>query len=298
MNKIFDLLFPMLANIKDNKKVRDELSPVDENGAKQEPEGVLCYVENSDEIGTETLKRQYENTIKTKEKLEDKAKSNVIGVTISITLIMGASNVLKVISEKYSIPFFSWLAFALFTVAVAYMIIGGILAVKVLINENHVYIIPLGKFGANETELRTAYDINTAQNIRKNLIRNNYIYTSYECIRNALVCLFFVLVLSALPLNFSTDDTTPANYRQTTGNYSFMYSPDAILCLDNQPVRSNVETAILNIIKDNATSTNSNTSIGIIDSENNLFIKFQVVEKNINVMLVEAYMVPEKSGSH
>ena len=45
------------------------------------------------------LKEQYDETFNTKEKIEDKAKTNIIGISISITLIMGASGVLSILNS-------------------------------------------------------------------------------------------------------------------------------------------------------------------------------------------------------
>ena len=101
MSRIFDAIFPMVANFQANKKVREKLHPKNEAGTYIEPEGVLYCIENHDRISIEVIEEQYDDAFRTKDKLEGKAKTNIIGVTISITLIMGASGVLSVLNEKY-----------------------------------------------------------------------------------------------------------------------------------------------------------------------------------------------------
>ena len=294
MNKFFEMIFPMVANYRINEALRKKLAAFDESGGQQENHGILSNIENSDKISTQILKEQYDNTLRTKDKLEDKAKANIISITISITLIMGASNVLQVVAEKYSQAFLSWSGFTLFICAVIYMFFGGILAIKVLISENEVYVIGLKNFASDESTLREAYDISIAQNITKNQIRNNYIYTSYECIRNALMCLFFVLVLSALPLEMhaSNADTDFFKYSQSQCDYTFMFSSDAITNLNDDSVYD-VENAIIQALNKNPEVINE-PAIGIIDSSHNLYIKFIVHERDVDVLLVEPYIIPQE----
>jgi len=188
MSKVFDSIFPFIANRNDNQKI-----------SRKDPGNILDAIDNPDAISIDILKGLYSDAIHQKDKLEDKAKINVAGITIAISLILGASNFLKVISEKYNCSIFSWIVFILFVVAVLYLLIAGILAIKVLIHENVVFVVDLKSFAADIAVLRQDYGKRISQNRNQNLIRNNSIYTSYECIRNALICLFILLVFSAIP---------------------------------------------------------------------------------------------------
>jgi hypothetical protein len=84
---------------------------------------------------------------------------------------MGASGVLNTIFEKFSMPFLQWLSFVLFAVAVIYLRIAGIIAVKVLFDENIVYTVALNSFASNEATLRLDYDKCIVRNRTQNLIR-------------------------------------------------------------------------------------------------------------------------------
>lgn len=220
MSKIIDIVFPMYANHKDNKVLRKKISD-----AGDDLDNLLSHIENADAINTDVLKKQYDDTFYMKEKIEDKAKTNVIGVTIAITLIMGASGILNTISEKFPMSFFSWLSFVLLVVAVIYFLMAGIIAVKVLVDENIVYTVALSSFASNETTLRSDYYKCITQNRMQNLIRNNSVYTSYECIRNALVCLFVILLLATIPIEFQQSNT---NKNSVHEQYSFTLSSETV----------------------------------------------------------------------
>lgn len=275
----------MMANYKMNIKLHKKLDPQNEIGEDIEPVGVLCNVENSEKLSLNSLKEQYEDTFRAKDKLEDKAKTNIISVTISITLIMGASGILSTLNKKFPYEFLSWILFALFIVSVAYMLIAGLLVIQLLIGENEIYTVRLDSLAVGETTLRDDYDKCIALNQTKNTIRNNYVFTSYECIRNALVCLFIILVLVVIPFNSSSDNT-----RQSLGyssqDYSFVFSSSAVDYLENNAVRSTVESAIIDtIVKANSNGTIE--TFGIVDSNSSLFIKFEVLDNTVTVLLIE-----------
>lgn len=284
MSKIIDAIFPMYANHRDNKVLRRKLNAQEGN----EPESLLCHIENAEAINTDVLKQQYDDTFRMKDKLEDKAKINVIGITIAITLIMGASGVLNTISEKFPMPVLQWLAFVLLAVAVSYLLIAGIIVVKVLIDENIFYTVSMNSFASNEATLRSDYDKRIIQNRTQNLIRNNSVYSSYECIRNALVCLFVILVLSTIPIEVQKNDKNKSSIHD---QYSFSFASETVSYLKSHDVQSIVEDEILSAIENDSISGNLNDTIGIIDSTNNLFIKFKLSEETIMVMIIEPYSV-------
>jgi hypothetical protein len=290
MGKIFDAVFPMMANRKANMILRKKMSPQNEAGEYIEPTGVLVYVENSDKLSSEILKEQYEYSFKTKDKLEDKAKTNIIGITISITLIIGASGMLSSISEKFQIPFIAWLSFLLFMVSVAYMLLAGLLVIRVLTNENEAYIVKLTSLANGEEILRDDYDKCIAQNQMKNTIRNNYVFTSYACIRNALVCLFVIFLFVTIPFKSPSEETSGV-LSYSSQAYSFMFTSSAIDYITEYDVRNVVESAVINVIEKSEQSTHIGTC-GIIDVNSNLFIKYEVSENYIRILLIEPYITP------
>jgi hypothetical protein len=163
-----------------------------------------CSVNNIQEsvekISEKKLISEYKLSLSIKDKLEEKAKNNSVAVTISITLMMGASGIVSNAIENQSIHF-SIITTLLFVAAVMYMITAGILALKMLGEENRITT-----FMEDEEDIKNCpelkaecYTAKTLNNMR-NLKRNNYINTSYGCIRNALICLSILTIFSLLSL--------------------------------------------------------------------------------------------------
>lgn len=287
-NKILDLVFPIVSNCRDNAKLREKICPKNETGQDIDPESILSYIENSDRIDLNILKGQYDETFKIKEKIEDKAKTNIIGISISITLIMGASGILSVLNNKYSIPVVSWVAFVLIVASIIYMLAAGILVIRLLTNENEVYIVTLGELASGGETLRDQYGKRISQNRNKNLIRNNYLFTSYECIRNSLICLFVILVLITIPLDLKNDDISD-RVLYLSETYSIMYSSSAVDYIQKHDTQSIVERDIFEEVKKIEKNDNAQ-AFGIIDEINHLFIKFKVIDDSIEILLIEPYI--------
>lgn len=288
INKVIDLVFPMLCNCQANAKLRKKIHPKNESGQDIEPESILSSIDNSDQIDLDILKGQYDETFKTKEKIEDKAKSNIIGISISITLIMGASGILSVLNSKYPFPAVSWVAFVLIVASIIYMLTAGILIIRLLTNENEVYIVTLGELASDAETLRDQYGKRISQNQNKNIIRNNYLFTSYECIRNSLICLFAILILTTIPLDLKNDDINDgALYLSET--YSIMYSSSAVDYIQKYDTQSIVERAIFEAVE-RIEKNDSAQVFGIVDEINHLFIKFRVIDDSIEILLIEPYI--------
>lgn len=288
MNKVIDLVFPMISNCQANANLREKIHPKDENGQDIEPESILSYIENSDRINLDILKDRYDETFKTKEKIEDKAKTNIIGISISITLIMGASGILSVLNNKYLSPAVSWVAFVLIVVSIIYMLTAGILIIRLLTNENEVYMVTLSELASGGEILRDQYGKRISQNQNKNVIRNNYLFTSYECIRNSLVCLFVILILTTIPIDLKSDDISDnALYQSET--YSIMYTSSAVDYIQKHDAQSIVERSIFEAVE-RIEKNNNAQALGIIDEKNHLFIKFRVIDDTIEILLIEPYI--------
>lgn len=188
--KIVSAIFPFIDLISANRIMQNKINT---------SEGTLKDIYNAEKIDLSVIKQLYDQTFTVKDKFEDKAKSQIFAITIAITVIFGASNLLKSISEKYSLLWVNWIVFTLYTTAIIFFIIAGILATRLLMHENQVSIISLESY-TNNLILREQYDIATTSNINRNIKRNNYIFTSYQCMRNALICLFIVSIIAIIPI--------------------------------------------------------------------------------------------------
>ena len=193
-------LIPVLGNRKANNKLREKLKNNAEQGGErlQTP---LSTSSNPDAITVEILKEQYADALKTKDKFEDKAKATIICVTISVSLILGASGLLTTVASRFDFPLVKWLSYMLFLYAVLSMIFAAIMDIKVLMDENIVYLF---HSDCPEEKIRETYDICIGKNETQNIIRNNYVFTAYECIRNALICLFAIMAIAVIPVHGSS----------------------------------------------------------------------------------------------
>ena len=120
------------------------------------------------------------------------------------------------------------------------------------------------------------------------MIRNNNIYSSYECIRNALICLFAIFLLTSIPVAPGADET---NWRINDSPYSFVYSAETIPKLEGGISQRTVEESILYAME-NYISGDTGDVIGIIDDKQNLFIEFSLADETILVKMIESYMTP------
>ncbi|MDO4557279.1 MAG: hypothetical protein Q4B70_19370 [Lachnospiraceae bacterium] len=290
MNKILDIIFPFYENRKAKKIIEAKMFPKNEQGEDITPTGILEDIENSDKISTEKLKELYDNTFKTKDKLEDKAKTNIIGITISVSLIIGASGLLSAINIKFGNSLIALCAIIFLIAGVTYMILAGLLVIHVLIGENETYNVNLSSIANGEKLLQDDYDKCIAQNQRKNIIRNNYVFTSYACIRNSLACLFIILLFIAIPNNLSSKCQSDALEVYSSQTYAFSFTSSTIDYLKENDVRDVVERAVISAMK-KSQSNESDGTFSIIDESNMLFIKYEVSGNSVKILLLEPYTI-------
>jgi hypothetical protein len=196
MLKLINRLIPFIENSSYNKKISKKINDL------LKSEGQLVYMDGYSNIEIDVLKDFYNDTFEIKNKLEDKAKLNIIGLTISISLIFSFSSLITKINENIG---FLWIKIVILIVSVSallYMLSAGMLSMAVLIKHNTVYKMRICDFAGNEKTIKKAYALNTELNINKNIIRNNYVYTSYESILNSFICLVFIFLISILIVNF------------------------------------------------------------------------------------------------
>ncbi|MBP2072531.1 hypothetical protein [Thermoanaerobacterium butyriciformans] len=95
VKKIFQKIFPFVANVQDNNKIKNKLNLL--SSVKTD----LEYMKEYNALSIDQLKDFYNDTFEIKNKLEDKAKINIVGLTISISLILGLSNLITKINESF-----------------------------------------------------------------------------------------------------------------------------------------------------------------------------------------------------
>ena len=207
LNEIMNQIFPTFHIYKANKQLKARIE-------SNESQSNLPYMDNIDKITIDSFRQKYAETFEVKNKFEDKAKTNVIGITIAITVIMGSSNLTGLLTNKYTSPFLHWFSFIILLVAIIYLLASGIAAIRVLFSENTVSTVDLSDLSTDDRRTKEKYDDCTNRNIDRNIIRNNIVYSSYICIRNALICLIALFILVSIPI------TTPKH--QNNGYISIL----------------------------------------------------------------------------
>lgn len=181
-----DIILTYRGNVKYEKKIRARQDAILENDDFDES----IKQEYSDVVKQNSLKKLkclFKETMVAKEKLEAKAKSMTLAITVSVTLILGLSDTISKIFEMINIFFIRFLIALIGIMAIGYMIISGLSSAKIFLTNIMIY-----KVNEAEDDLRQQYKKCIILNRLSNNVRSNYIFTSYECLRNSLVLLFFI----------------------------------------------------------------------------------------------------------
>lgn len=193
LQSIIGQVFPSISMRKANKQLKESINSMESQSNR-------AFMDNFDEIPTESFRQKYTEAFEVKNRFEDKAKTNVIGITIAITVIMGASGLTGSLISKYPSFILHWVSFALLLAAIFYLLVSGIAAIRVLFDENAMSTVDLPDLAADNVDTKEKYDDCTNRNINRNIIRNNIVYSSYICIRNALICMMLLFILVSIPL--------------------------------------------------------------------------------------------------
>lgn len=254
---VFGAIFPMVANYITNKKIQGKI-----DNAEDETIGVPNM----------RLLDLHKECLKQKNSLEDKAKVNVIGVTIAFSLMLNSTSFINSSFGKNVDQWVLILALVVIVLAAVYMIFAGILAIKVITDKNIVYEYS-GECESEEecTKCREAI----MKNRHMNTIRNNYVFSSYECIRNSLICFLFVFIVACITMIPSSNRIQNLNV-STNGNYKVYYAADSLIDDISDIGINEIQDSIISFIQNN--NINQNQSFSFIDQDNNLF--FKVERKN------------------
>lgn len=193
LQSIIGQVFPSISMRKANKQLKEKIKSTESQSNR-------AFMDNFDEIPIESFRQKYTEAFEVKNKFEDKAKTNVIGITIAITVIMGASGLTGSLISKYPSYILHWVSFAILLAAIFYLLVSGIDAIRVLFDENAMSTVDLPDLAADDVDTKEKYDDCTHRNVNRNIIRNNIVYSSYICIRNALICMMVLFVLVSIPL--------------------------------------------------------------------------------------------------
>jgi len=200
ITEILALLFPLIILRKVNKPVNAKIAKL-ENGVK-----VFSYMSGYESLDISVAEEFLNKTFEARKTLEEKAKTNVFGVTISVSLIIGLSQIFY--GNVFSTSFHRVLIIILAFYSLTSMILATILSLMILGVFNRVYdLYPFDKSLTSNSEKLDAIAVNAELNMNYNIKRNNYLYASYCLITNFLLSLSVLFLIVIIPYNSSTKDS-------------------------------------------------------------------------------------------
>lgn len=193
-------LFPIIQNRAVEKIINKKIDKIASCDSEDIFSCELEYIQFDDNTKIYNVKDAYDNSINRIIRFEDKAKSNLVAISISVTVMLGLIEPINKIYEKYNNIGVKGIGTILCFAIVFFMINAGILSLKVLMEKNIVYKVSISELNDDDDCMKKIYGQNAELNEMKNTVRNNYINTSFRCIRNALILLSVIFMMGIIPI--------------------------------------------------------------------------------------------------
>lgn len=165
-----------------NRKVNNKLKKSCVDGSCKDLEGSL--------LGLEQLLRYLQQEHERRRVVEDKAKTNVLGITLAFSVILASAALAfgNIEDIKKSLDWAFWIFITIQFAGIVFLLLGGMFALSAL-RISTVYTWNL----EDEMSMATAQEKNAAiryyvqQNQLGLLLKTNYLSASYCCIRNGVI---------------------------------------------------------------------------------------------------------------
>lgn len=192
-------------NCNSNKKINSVINALFEKDLQDIKLNELYEGHDLTLVPLDIIKETYAKTLDRKRFIENKAKTNVIGVSICVAVMsLLANNIVKTYKDfNNSDVCKQFIVYALGMMVVCYLLYGGYLALELLMTRNRIYITRDDEQILPLEIQKKIYGRNNVLNEKTNLIRTNYIFTSYQAIRNGLVLLLIFFAVYLWPGNYN-----------------------------------------------------------------------------------------------
>lgn len=186
-----DVLFPIISTFLSKRKIIEKIGSLEEaEGAEIDFQSHLsfAYLRDIDDDNN-VLENKYGDALEHKKQLEDKAKSLVALTTISATMMLGlGSTASSMFGGIVQLPARVILA-AVMIFSAFYMVAAAISSISVFASLNKAYLV-------DDPGRSTGDGIRLAimQNGYQNILRNNYLSLSFDCLKRSLGSLFVVFL--------------------------------------------------------------------------------------------------------
>lgn len=164
----------------------------------------FIYMKDYKHLTNEKIIEFNTSIVEKRKSLEDKAKTNIFGVTLTVSIILGLAQAF----EKIPIKCLSYFGFFVLAALSLYCLISFIYAaycsIYILGYLNIQYDISPSNSLLNSEQLKQLYAANAELNVEFNILRNNYIFTSYRLIMNALISMSIIFCFVVFITYFSS----------------------------------------------------------------------------------------------
>lgn len=191
-------IIPSIQKNKAKKAIQKKIDSIGEQLPFSDDMSILKEFESPERADLDLLKSMLEDNRHRMERMEDKAKVQIAGITIAISIIFGVAGNLKDIVHDSSC--FKWVVFVVLLLSVIYMFSAGLNAINMLINKNTFHYLPSNISERDDGDKRKAYNAAIVKNQLQNTLRNNEISTSYIQMRNSIVLIIVVFVIWIIPI--------------------------------------------------------------------------------------------------
>lgn len=185
-----DVLSPIISTFLSKRRIIEKIDSLEETeGAEIDFQFHLSFAYLRDIDDDNVLENKYGDALEHKKQLEDKAKSLVALTTISATMMLGlGSTASSMFGGIVQLPARVILA-AVMIFSAFYMVAAAISSISVFASLNKAYLV-------DDPGRSTGDDIRLAimQNGYQNILRNNYLSLSFDCLKRSLGSLFVVFL--------------------------------------------------------------------------------------------------------
>ena len=185
-----DVLSPIISTFLSKRRIIEKIDSLEETEGAEidfQSHPSFVYLRNIDDDNV--LENKYGDALEHKKQLEDKAKSLVALTTISATMMLGlGSTASSMFGGIVQLPARVILA-AVMIFSAFYMVAAAISSISVFASLNKAYLV-------DDPGRSTGDDIRLAimQNGYQNILRNNYLSLSFDCLKRSLGSLFVVFL--------------------------------------------------------------------------------------------------------
>ena len=199
VKSFIDEIFPFLDNCRCNKVLEAKICELSEIDLQNIQLNELYEKRDLTHVPLNIIKEGYNKTLERKRVIENKAKTNVLGVTVCVTLSVTLADNIDKIYTVFSSDCHQFIFYVCLIGAMLYLFSGGWLALKLLMCKNKIYLTYDEEQILPEITQKKIYIRNTILNEKSNLIRANYMNTSYQSIRNGLLIFTLIFIVCLRP---------------------------------------------------------------------------------------------------